>query len=150
MPRANRRRGRLWRQHRAACSRGLTLVRLLFYAWLCRNRIVLGLPAFAGPCIRDSKHPWVAFFHIFFRSLALFAYGFGTYFSSNFVLIFVCCILLSICLFALIFSANDCRTRDVTAKRQLYTTSVRLYSTPTSRCWLVDWAFTCNSHAVPL
>ena len=94
MPRANRRRGRLWRQHRAACSRGLTLVRLLFYAWLCRNRIVLGLPAFAGPCIRDSKHPWVAFFHIFFRSLALFAYGFGTYFSSNFVLIFVCCILL--------------------------------------------------------
>jgi hypothetical protein len=20
-----------------------------------------------GPCIRDSKHPWVAFFHIFFK-----------------------------------------------------------------------------------
>lgn len=47
-----------------------------------------------GPCIRDSKHPWVAFFHIFFKVMALFIYVFGTYFSSNFVLIFVMCILM--------------------------------------------------------
>lgn len=51
------------------------------------------LPAII-PFFATSRHPWVAFFHLFFKAAALLTYGFGTWFSSNFVLIFVICILL--------------------------------------------------------
>ena len=49
-----------------------------------------------GPCVnlKDSRHPWVAFFHVFFKVAALAAYLLGTSFTSNFVLVFVTCILL--------------------------------------------------------
>ena len=49
-----------------------------------------------GPCInlKDSRHPWVAFFHVFFKAAALVAYLLGTSFTDNFVLVFVTCILL--------------------------------------------------------
>ncbi len=49
-----------------------------------------------GPCVnlKDSRHPWVAFFHVFFKVAALVAYLLGTYITDNFVLVFVACILL--------------------------------------------------------
>jgi hypothetical protein len=36
----------------------------------------------------------VAFFHLFFKSLALFIYLFGSYFTSNYIIIFVMCVIL--------------------------------------------------------
>jgi len=39
-------------------------------------------------------HPYVAFFHLFFRVAALFTYMFCTWVSANFVLIFIVCVLL--------------------------------------------------------
>lgn len=44
--------------------------------------------------LKASKHPGALFFHIFFKSLALLAYIFGGWFTSNFILIFVVCIIL--------------------------------------------------------
>jgi hypothetical protein len=42
----------------------------------------------------SCKHPVAAFFHLFFKIAALFCYLFLTFFTSNFVLVFVTCILL--------------------------------------------------------
>lgn len=42
----------------------------------------------------SCKHPIAAFFHLFFKIAALFCYFFLTFFTSNFVLVFVTCILL--------------------------------------------------------
>jgi len=42
----------------------------------------------------QSKHPVTVFFHLFFKSAALFLYIFGSWFSSNFIFLFVICILL--------------------------------------------------------
>jgi hypothetical protein len=54
----------------------------------------VGAPSL-GPCVnlQDSRHPWVAFFHVFFKVAALGAYLLGTWFTDNFVLIFVASIL---------------------------------------------------------
>lgn len=41
----------------------------------------------------QSKHPGTVFFHLFFKALALFLYIFGSWFTSNFVFIFVLCII---------------------------------------------------------
>lgn len=56
----------------------------------------VGVGPSLGPCVnlKDSRHPWVAFFHVFFKMAALAAYLLGTSFTSNFVLVFVTCILL--------------------------------------------------------
>lgn len=43
---------------------------------------------------RSCDHPYVAFFHLFFRSAAILTYMFCTWFSANFVLIFIICVLL--------------------------------------------------------
>jgi hypothetical protein len=40
------------------------------------------------------QHPSAAFFHLFFKALALFAYMFGSWFTSSFIFIFVVCIIL--------------------------------------------------------
>lgn len=60
-----------------------------------------GLPGIGGapslgPCVnlKDSRHPWVAFFHVFFKAAALAVYLLGTSITDNFVLVFVTCILL--------------------------------------------------------
>jgi Flp pilus assembly protein TadB len=42
----------------------------------------------------QSKHPSTAFFHLFFKALALFVYIFGSWFTSSFIFIFVVCIIL--------------------------------------------------------
>ncbi|ETP49903.1 hypothetical protein F442_04681 [Phytophthora nicotianae P10297] len=44
--------------------------------------------------VTSAKHPVAAFFHLFFKGLALLLYLFGSIFISNFVFIFVVCILL--------------------------------------------------------
>lgn len=44
--------------------------------------------------ITSAKHPVAAFFHLFFKGLALLLYLFGSIFISNFVFVFVVCILL--------------------------------------------------------
>uniref|UniRef100_H3GZ44 Golgi apparatus membrane protein TVP23 homolog n=2 Tax=Phytophthora ramorum TaxID=164328 RepID=H3GZ44_PHYRM len=44
--------------------------------------------------VTGAKHPVAAFFHLFFKALALLLYLFGSLFISNFVFIFVVCILL--------------------------------------------------------
>lgn len=44
--------------------------------------------------LRQSNHPVAAFFHYVFKTLAILVYVFGGFFSSNFVLICVTCILL--------------------------------------------------------
>jgi len=46
-----------------------------------------------GGFIRQSKHPTAAVFHYLFKVLAIVLYMFGTWFSSNFVFIFVLCVL---------------------------------------------------------
>ena len=43
---------------------------------------------------RPLKHPVVTFCHLFFRSLALFLYLFGGWFSSSFIFLFVAITLL--------------------------------------------------------
>lgn len=55
----------------------------------------VGAPSL-GPCVnlKDSRHPWVAFFHVFFKAAALVTYVLGSWFTSSFVLVFVVCILL--------------------------------------------------------
>lgn len=49
-----------------------------------------------GVLDRDRKfdHPQVAFFHVFFRTAAIFTYVFCTWFSANFVMIFIVCVML--------------------------------------------------------
>eukprot|EP01040_Poterioochromonas_malhamensis_P012161 gene12159-13299_t len=42
----------------------------------------------------QSKHPITVFFHLLFKCLALFLYIFGSWFTSNFIFIFVICIIL--------------------------------------------------------
>jgi hypothetical protein len=42
----------------------------------------------------QSKHPVTVFFHLFFKCCALFLYIFGSWFTTNFIFIFVMCILL--------------------------------------------------------
>ncbi|KAL1925332.1 uncharacterized protein VTP21DRAFT_215 [Calcarisporiella thermophila] len=44
--------------------------------------------------LRASSHPTVLIFHLLFRTAALLTYLFGTIFTSNFILIFVCIVLL--------------------------------------------------------
>ncbi|TDH71439.1 hypothetical protein CCR75_008251 [Bremia lactucae] len=44
--------------------------------------------------VTSAKHPVAAFFHLFFKGLAVLLYLFGSIFISNFVLIFVVCVLL--------------------------------------------------------
>ena len=44
--------------------------------------------------IRQSRHPHAAFFHLFFKSLALLVYMFSGMFTSNFIFVCVICILL--------------------------------------------------------
>ena len=41
----------------------------------------------------QSKHPGTVFFHLFFKALALFLYIFGSWFTSNFIFVFVLCII---------------------------------------------------------
>jgi len=57
----------------------------------------------AGPSSKDggvfdyfkkSTHPWASFFHIAFKLAAVLTYIFGAWFTSNYVLIFVVCVLL--------------------------------------------------------
>lgn len=45
-------------------------------------------------CLKQSKHPVALMFHFFFKSLALFIYLFGGWFTSNFIVHFVTCIIL--------------------------------------------------------
>eukprot|EP00732_Lithocolla_globosa_P007171 Lithocolla_globosa_v1_NODE_8864_length_774_cov_138.393602.p1 type:complete len:198 gc:universal NODE_8864_length_774_cov_138.393602:738-145(-) len=40
-----------------------------------------------------SSHPYVLFFHFFFRTTAIITYMFGSFFSSDFILLFVVCVL---------------------------------------------------------
>jgi len=44
--------------------------------------------------LNQSKHPVTIIFHLLFKSLALFIYVFGSWFTSNFIFTFVICILL--------------------------------------------------------
>merc|ERR1712087_706183 len=53
-----------------------------------------GLLSRASDIAAGLKHPVPAFFHLFFKTLALFTYIFGTWFSTSFVNIFVLCVLL--------------------------------------------------------
>ena len=46
---------------------------------------------------RSANHPTAAFFHVLFKSLAMFTYLCGTWFTSNYILIFVICVLLLAC-----------------------------------------------------
>uniref|UniRef100_A0A7S2N7K1 Golgi apparatus membrane protein TVP23 homolog n=1 Tax=Haptolina brevifila TaxID=156173 RepID=A0A7S2N7K1_9EUKA len=48
----------------------------------------------ASEIAQGLNHPVAAFFHLIFKSLALLVYMFGTWFSSSFVNLFVCCVLL--------------------------------------------------------
>ena len=43
---------------------------------------------------QSANHPTAAFFHIFFKTLAMLTYIFGTWFITNTVLIFVACVVL--------------------------------------------------------
>eukprot|EP01038_Epipyxis_sp_PR26KG_P004988 gene4988-6973_t len=43
---------------------------------------------------KQSKHPFAILFHLLFKSLALFIYVFGNWITSNFIFIFVICIVL--------------------------------------------------------
>lgn len=45
-------------------------------------------------CLNQSKHPYALVFHFLFKSLALFIYIFGGWFTSNFIVHFVTCIIL--------------------------------------------------------
>ncbi|CAH0474780.1 unnamed protein product [Peronospora belbahrii] len=47
-----------------------------------------------GKAVTAAKHPVASFFHLFFKGLALILYLFGSIFISNFILLFVICILL--------------------------------------------------------
>mmetsp|Transcript_31770 Transcript_31770/g.51810 ORF Transcript_31770/g.51810 Transcript_31770/m.51810 type:complete len:242 (+) Transcript_31770:178-903(+) len=47
-----------------------------------------------GGFIRQSRHPVAALFHFLFKALAVLTYVFGTWFSSNFIFLFVLCVLL--------------------------------------------------------
>lgn len=49
-----------------------------------------------GVLDRDRKcdNPQVAFFHLFFRTAAILTYVFCTWFSANFVMIFIVCVML--------------------------------------------------------
>ena len=40
-----------------------------------------------------SRHPVAAFFHIFFKGIAIFSYLFLSWFTSNFVIVFIVCII---------------------------------------------------------
>lgn len=51
-------------------------------------------PSSGGSAGRPLKNPGVTFFHLAFRSLALFTYLFGQYFSSSFIGIFVFVVLM--------------------------------------------------------
>jgi hypothetical protein len=53
-----------------------------------------GLLSRASDIAAGLKHPVPAFFHLCFKTLALFTYIFGTWISSSFVNIFVLCVLL--------------------------------------------------------
>jgi hypothetical protein len=44
--------------------------------------------------LKQSKHPLAIFFHLLFKALAIFMYMFGSWFTSNFIFIFVICIIL--------------------------------------------------------
>eukprot|EP00164_Ancoracysta_twista_P003124 GFYU01004162.1.p1 GENE.GFYU01004162.1~~GFYU01004162.1.p1 ORF type:complete len:223 (+),score=55.68 GFYU01004162.1:28-669(+) len=49
----------------------------------------------AGGLLQKSSHPWIAFFHLFFRFLAIFFYVIlGWIFSEDFVIVFILCVLL--------------------------------------------------------
>jgi len=56
-----------------------------------------GALGFLSGAMRQAKHPTVAAFHMAFKSLALFVYMFGSWFSSNDVFLFVVIILLLAC-----------------------------------------------------
>eukprot|EP00638_Chattonella_subsalsa_P005414 CAMPEP_0117757738 /NCGR_PEP_ID=MMETSP0947-20121206/14924_1 /TAXON_ID=44440 /ORGANISM="Chattonella subsalsa, Strain CCMP2191" /LENGTH=216 /DNA_ID=CAMNT_0005577717 /DNA_START=175 /DNA_END=825 /DNA_ORIENTATION=+ len=56
-----------------------------------------GQPAGVGGFIRQSRHPVAVGFHFLFKLLAVLVYMFSGFFSSNFVFIFVICILLLAC-----------------------------------------------------
>lgn len=43
---------------------------------------------------RQAKHPGAAFFHVLFKAAALFVYLFSGWFTSNFVFVFVVCVLM--------------------------------------------------------
>jgi len=48
----------------------------------------------ASDIAKGLNHPVPAFFHLIFKTLALLVYLFGSWFSTSFVNIFVCCVLL--------------------------------------------------------
>mmetsp|Transcript_4836 Transcript_4836/g.7364 ORF Transcript_4836/g.7364 Transcript_4836/m.7364 type:complete len:241 (+) Transcript_4836:33-755(+) len=50
--------------------------------------------ALGNTFLRQSKHPCALLFHVLFKSLAIFLYMFGGWFTSNFILVFVLCIIL--------------------------------------------------------
>lgn len=50
--------------------------------------------AIGNSCLNQSKHPYALVFHFFFKSLALVVYLFGGWFTSNFIVQFVACIIL--------------------------------------------------------
>jgi len=47
-----------------------------------------------GGFIRQSRHPVAALFHFLFKALAILIYLFGGWISTNFIFLFVCCVLL--------------------------------------------------------
>ena len=56
------------------------------------------LPANQGGVVdyfKKSSHPWASLFHILFKLFAALTYLFGAWFTTNYVLIFVVCVLLS-------------------------------------------------------
>jgi hypothetical protein len=56
------------------------------------------LPAGQGGVVdyfKKSSHPWASLFHVIFKLSAALTYLFGAWFTTNYVLIFVVCVLLS-------------------------------------------------------
>jgi hypothetical protein len=43
---------------------------------------------------KKSSNPWASLFHVLFKLSAILTYVFGAWFTNNYVLIFVCCVLL--------------------------------------------------------
>lgn len=70
--------------------------------------------------VANAKHPVAAFFHLFFKGLALFVYLFGGVLFSSYVFIFVVCILLlafdfwtvKVCREPAARLVHDCRSDD--------------------------------------
>ncbi len=72
----------------------LSCLTLISNAYIFLRFSVLVCPLYFIICADDCQHPFALIFHLLFKGIALFMYLFGSWFTSNFIFIFVICIIL--------------------------------------------------------